>query len=59
MKIKQRVGIKIGTENTQASSGDVRSFEALQFVTQRAVALLRRVEVGKPLGWIRRGGRFG
>ena len=56
LKIKQRIGIKVGAENAEPSFGDVRILEALQFVTQRAVALLRRVEVGKPLGWIRRFG---
>ena len=57
-EIKQRIGIEIGAENTEAPFGDAWRLEALQFVAQRAVALLRRVEVGKPLGWIRRRGRF-
>ena len=58
LKIKQRIGIEIGAENAGPSFGDAWILEALQFVTQRAVALLRRVEVGKPPGWIRRRGRF-
>ena len=58
LKIKQRIGIKVGAENTEPSFGDAWILEALEFVTQRAVALLRRVEVGKPPGWIRRRGGF-
>src|ERR1700733_8417053 len=58
LKIKQRIGIKVGAENTEPSFGDARSIEALEFVTQGAVALLRRVEVGKPPGWIPRPGGF-
>ena len=58
LKIKQRIGIKVGAENTEPSFGDAWILEALEFVTQRAVALLRRVEVGKPPGWIPRPGGF-
>src|SRR6202035_4390521 len=58
LKIKQRIGIKVGSENTEPSFGDAWIFEALEFVTQRAIALLRRVEVGKPSGWIGRRGGF-
>ena len=52
LQIKQRIGIKVGAENTEPSFGDAWILEALEFVTQREVALLRRVEVGKPPGWI-------
>ncbi len=40
LKIKQRIGIKVGAHDGRATSGAVRRLEALQFVTQRAVALL-------------------
>ena len=59
LKIKQRIGIKVGAENTGPSFGDAWILEALQFVTQLAVAPLWRVEVGKPPGGIRRRGCFG
>ena len=58
LRIEQRIGIKVGAESTRASFGDARSLQALQFVAQLAVALLRRVEVGEPLGGVRRRGRF-
>src|ERR1700734_2731895 len=58
LKIKQRIGIKVRAENAEPSFGDVRILEALQFVTQRAVTLLWRVEVGEPPGWITRRGGF-
>ena len=58
LQIKQRIGIEIGAENAEPSFGDAWILEALQFVAQRAVALLRRVEIGEPLGWIRRRGGF-
>src|ERR1700722_2796172 len=58
LKIKQRIGIEVGAENTEPSFGDPWILEALEFVTQRAIAPPRRVEVGKPPGWIRRPGGF-
>src|SRR3984957_17496877 len=58
LKSKQRIGIKVGAQNTEPSFGDAWIFEALEFVTQRAIALLRRVEVGKPPGRIGRRGGF-
>ena len=56
LKIQQWIGIKIGSESTRASFGDSRRLEALQFVAQLAVALLRRIEIGEPLSGIRRRG---
>ncbi len=59
LRIEQRIGIEVGAESTRMSFGDAWSVEALEFVAQLAVAPLRRVEVGKPLGRVRRRGRFG
>jgi hypothetical protein len=59
LRIEQRIRIELGAKSSLAPLCDAWSIEALQFVTQRAVALLRRVEVGKPPGWIRRRGCFG
>jgi hypothetical protein len=57
-KINHRIGIKVGAHDGRATSGAFWRLEALQFVTQRAVALLWRVKVGEPLSGIRRGGRL-
>src|SRR5258708_13864380 len=53
LKIRQRIGIKVRAENTEPPFGDAWILEAPEFVTQRAIAPLRRVEVGEPPGWIR------
>ncbi len=53
LKIKQRIGIKVGAENTEPPFGDAWALQPLEFVTQRAIAPLRRVEGGEPPGWIR------
>ena len=58
LKIKQRIGIKVGAENTEPSFRDAWILEALELVTQRDIALLRRVEVGEPLSWIACPGGF-
>ena len=58
LKIEQRIGIKVSAKDMEAPFGDAWGLQALQFVAQRAVAPLRRIEIGKPSGWIRRGGRF-
>ena len=59
LRIEQRIGIEVGAESMRMSFGDAWSVEALQFVTQLAVAPLRRVEIGKPLSRVRRHGCFG
>ena len=46
LKIKQRIGVKVGVENTEPSFGDAWSVEALQFLAQFAVTPLWRVEIG-------------
>src|ERR1700722_11183314 len=58
LKIKQRIEIQVGAENTEPSFGDAWILERPEFVTQRAIALLRRVEIDKPPGWIARPGSF-